>query len=1090
MDQARDKFMGPEEEITEDSVHFERLDPKPNPVKKGTRCWTLGYSLEPNTNIEAPCANGKANGEAKEYHDITQALIMASTTVAMEDMEHAPEGIKEVLKSEFHRHGMAPLGCSHNWAYHAVQCNLAFAGKPIGDQMGRFGGGHRDGNDCPGHFSTIVMCCKLPPNYHPPRLFFVGLGVYADLDDYDGLTFQGAYDHEGTPPYPIDGTEPSSTAYRLGLIHYTPKRVATADTRLRIGALPTTQAFLAPEMRSSKYDKEIVKILQQDSFANFIRDGVFLMEEDGFVPYVGRVAYLVVRYLLLQAHPRFEFEIDPDTLARAITYVTKDGSRDHIAPWTVAPPVQDHGPSRQRQEERDESERNFKEHVFKHGSMIPYYFMHSEWIKDELERRYGRVIRVDRRCEAHVGARINPVATASRDTRTPPVINMKDVAAEPEDDVMEAVQRYVTGKRKRVDGDEEDTDSDDVVQALQRGVPERRGLLRDMHGPDEDVVDASSRVGGQNRQKTKKSLTRSDDGFKLLQVLTVDNLEDEILELRMELLAEEDHNEGDEVEDVSFLKDSIDTASDAVDLGGIGERAVRGIASIMANAMSLSKCTMLEAHRIREHRKTLIKAHAGLRSWIEGPVAKEARKVADRKRAGGGRRSWVGDVTDAVIDMLLSKKLRRSFKASDFGLAWECEDVDVQNFHTGSWMIRGEKATVEAAVAMTVQVVEGWVGADRYCEKKQAWFASTVEEVMGEEALSLNITWKLYNNLKASHIIQGDRGYRNPTKEDVLPFRAALEAHSVLNPDHREGILFGIYKQLYNRELSPSEVLKILPSVSTHWEALQDMIQDASLYDEERKPRNPTAYFKKLQSNPHAYHPLRERAPDRKRWRQELLEGDGPIDEEIIFSLLGWRAFPQVYSWHPDDSVLHSSPSDFIRAYEENMKSKPSDTIVKAVNRFWKMLEERRWSSFAETYPTFEDCYQHFKPTGALENRIFPKLSKTNAFDVVCDLAYARVCQPPTTMDVARHIVQMNSGAMTGLKALGLVDNKRMDVESKRVQVHHALLDLGELLKDIPYYAAYDQDEDHDRIAGPDEVDAVGVEYLLRVFAHSLKSLT
>ena len=120
------------------------------------------------------------------------------------------------------------------------------------EQMGRYAGSHRDSRDCPGHFSTIIVRCKLPQNYAPPRIFLVGIGVYAELDDFDGFSFQGGYDHVGTPPYPLEGTLASPTAYRFALIHYTPQRSAAAETRLRIGALPTTHAFVSPEMRSAK----------------------------------------------------------------------------------------------------------------------------------------------------------------------------------------------------------------------------------------------------------------------------------------------------------------------------------------------------------------------------------------------------------------------------------------------------------------------------------------------------------------------------------------------------------------------------------------------------------------------------------------------------------------------------------------------------------------------------------------------------------------------------------------------------------------------------------------------------------------------
>jgi hypothetical protein len=76
LDSARKKFMGPVEEITEDSVRFERLKPKPKPIKEGTKCWALGTILEPNTNIEAPCANGKTNEGEREYHAIVHDVVV------------------------------------------------------------------------------------------------------------------------------------------------------------------------------------------------------------------------------------------------------------------------------------------------------------------------------------------------------------------------------------------------------------------------------------------------------------------------------------------------------------------------------------------------------------------------------------------------------------------------------------------------------------------------------------------------------------------------------------------------------------------------------------------------------------------------------------------------------------------------------------------------------------------------------------------------------------------------------------------------------------------------------------------------------
>ena len=141
-----------------------------------------------------------------------------------------------------------------------------------------------------------------------------------------------------------------------------------------------------------RIDTDVLKRLQEDTSANFIRDGVYFMEHDAFASYVGRSVYLINRYLLLQGHPKFKFELDAEKLARSITYVDEDGTRTSVDPWSMAPPLQVGGPSDVHRGEREESEKNFREHVFKQGSMIPLYFMHSEWIKDEVERRYGRIV--------------------------------------------------------------------------------------------------------------------------------------------------------------------------------------------------------------------------------------------------------------------------------------------------------------------------------------------------------------------------------------------------------------------------------------------------------------------------------------------------------------------------------------------------------------------------------------------------------------------------------------------------------------------------------------------------------------------------
>jgi hypothetical protein len=562
----------------------------------------------------------------------------------------------------------------------------------------------------------------------------------------------------------------------------------------------------------------------------------------------------------------------------------------------------------------------------------------------------------------------------------------------------------------------------------------------------------------------------------------------------MELQAKDEEEDEDE-SCYDAVKDSVDEANEAIETGKIDKEALAGVETILEDAHRLSRHMKLQSNKLREIRRTLIKAQTALRFWIEGPVAGEAYKVARKGRyAGVGQtQSWVSKLTNHVLDMMGSKHARRKFRATDYGLKWGRQDATIDNVFKGKTMIRGHEDTAKEAVANVLAIVEQWVDVDSVCDKKQAWFAAIAKEVMGEEAFTMNIVWTLYNDIRPPHIIPGTKGYRNPTRKDTDHFRNVLEAHSIVDLDHMEGQLFDLYKKLLNGEMSPSDIVKSLPSVSPNWVAFQEMIQTAAAFDDDQEPRSPSPYLKKLQTMPLTYHPLRERTQGRRQCIRDLTGGPSPISQAAIFSLIAWRSFPQVFSWHPDYNMLFDSPEAFLDAHRTILKTEPSDSLVKSVNVFWSSLNEGRWTRFSLTHPTFDQCYHHFRPLGYLETRLYPGLSRTNAFDVACDLAYTGFCQPPTTADVARHIVCMNQGAMAGLRTLGLADKKKTDVEAKRRQVHQALLDLGELLKEEPIYQAYESETIENRpvaLYREGEIDPMGLESVLRAFSHAWKYLT
>ncbi|KAJ2918333.1 hypothetical protein MD484_g2073, partial [Candolleomyces efflorescens] len=406
LDRAMDGFLGPQDELTPDSVLFERLKPRPTPVGNSTRCYTLGPSLEPNTDIEAPCANSKWRGELVDYHKLTTPLLKASTTLAMRSMEEAPPEVQEVLRQEFDRLGTGSIGCDGNYAFNTVQCNIAYAGEQslarrlygtksliqtsvqgtaMTEQMGRFAHAHKDGKDSGARYSNLMRVSQLPDNYDPGRIFLSGLGVYTRLEQYRSLNFQGQRDHVGSPPTPLPGTSASPTAYRVILVHYPPSRTASGVTRQRIASTPAGHIYLAPEMRLTGFDQSVHL---NDSYATFFRDGHSMMTRKSYSSYVARSAYLLMRYVLMQTFPGYEIDADPDDLLDCITYLAEDGTRQKVDKWALAPSIRDTA-GRGRTELRTKQEAAFKEHYFKHGSHIPECYLHNSWIREEASRRFG-----------------------------------------------------------------------------------------------------------------------------------------------------------------------------------------------------------------------------------------------------------------------------------------------------------------------------------------------------------------------------------------------------------------------------------------------------------------------------------------------------------------------------------------------------------------------------------------------------------------------------------------------------------------------------------------------------------------------------
>lgn len=126
--------------------------------------------------------------------------------------------------------------------------------------MGFFGSAHFDEGDSPAHYTNMITNSRLPDNYDPGYFHLLAFGVYVRLSNHGGFNFQGNRQHGGTGPFPPQGEQPPTHAYRFNLVSYPPANMMNPDTtrwRMALGSSGES-VFLTPEMRAAEYVDDYV----------------------------------------------------------------------------------------------------------------------------------------------------------------------------------------------------------------------------------------------------------------------------------------------------------------------------------------------------------------------------------------------------------------------------------------------------------------------------------------------------------------------------------------------------------------------------------------------------------------------------------------------------------------------------------------------------------------------------------------------------------------------------------------------------------------------------------------------------------------
>ncbi|KAH9914548.1 uncharacterized protein B0H18DRAFT_1144304 [Fomitopsis serialis] len=126
-------------------------------------------------------------------------------------------------------------------------------------EMGFFGGDHTDDMDLAAGLSAMVVGSHLPENYEAGRFHLLSLGVYVDLANIHVVFFSGRLRHSGTPPLAPSGVEDIETwAYRFVLILYPASRIMLGTNKTVLAASSTKEPVTVPPEMFHPEDASII----------------------------------------------------------------------------------------------------------------------------------------------------------------------------------------------------------------------------------------------------------------------------------------------------------------------------------------------------------------------------------------------------------------------------------------------------------------------------------------------------------------------------------------------------------------------------------------------------------------------------------------------------------------------------------------------------------------------------------------------------------------------------------------------------------------------------------------------------------------
>ncbi|KAJ7065948.1 hypothetical protein B0H15DRAFT_807641 [Mycena belliarum] len=212
------------------------------------------------------------------------------------------------------------------------------------DEVGPFGGTHLDQGDWIAGQSFLTSLSSLENGSSPGRMVMVELGIARELLPFTAFYMSGLRGHAGTQPVFDDTIEASADKPKPALaedirildIGYMSSALMGGEGPVALAA-STSKKLLEVSMEFLNVNAGQPGAAVRTEHANYARDGLSIIPPESLAVFLGRQITNLAVQIASQTLPELDLRIARDQMLSSISYKLPDGTRQSLGPWPLGP---------------------------------------------------------------------------------------------------------------------------------------------------------------------------------------------------------------------------------------------------------------------------------------------------------------------------------------------------------------------------------------------------------------------------------------------------------------------------------------------------------------------------------------------------------------------------------------------------------------------------------------------------------------------------------------------------------------------------------------------------------------------------------